>query len=127
MRKKVTKRAKHRCEYCLLPQSVALHKNEVDHIIPTQHGGKTEENNLALSCMRCNRYKGSNVGSFDPITGELTQFFNPRVHKWSDHFIIEKGFIQPLTPEGRVTISIFNINQNERVSERKRLLQSGSY
>lgn len=127
LREKVAKRAKYRCEYCLLPQSVALHKHEVDHIVPSQHGGETKEKNLALSCMRCNRYKGPNVGSFDPDTGELVQFFNPRIHKWDDHFTLEEGFVQPRTPEARVTINIFNINQDERVSERKRLLESGLY
>ncbi len=34
--------------------------------------------NLALACLRCNRHKGPNVGSFDPLTGQLTPFFNPR-------------------------------------------------
>lgn len=70
LRRLVTERAGNRCEYCLLPQSVALHKHEPDHIVPTQHGGETDESNLALACMRCNRYKGSNVGSFDPLTEE---------------------------------------------------------
>ena len=82
LREQVAKCAGYRCEYCLLPQSVALHKHEVDHIVPTQHGGETKESNLALSCMRCNRYKGPNVGSFDPKTGKLVPFFNPRTHNW---------------------------------------------
>jgi hypothetical protein len=40
LRRLVTERAGNRCEYCLLPQSVALHKHEPDHIIPNQHGEK---------------------------------------------------------------------------------------
>lgn len=43
LRQQVTKRAGYRYEYCLLPQSVALHKHEVDHIVPTQHGGETKK------------------------------------------------------------------------------------
>jgi hypothetical protein len=35
----VASRADNRCEYCLLPQSMSLHKHEPDHILPRQHGG----------------------------------------------------------------------------------------
>ncbi len=107
LRQMVAKRAKYCCEYCLFPQSIALHKHEIDHIIPTQHGGETIESNLALSCMRCNRYKGPNVGSFDLETGKLMPFFNPRIDNWKDHFILEGAVIQPLTAEARVTIKFF--------------------
>ena len=58
LRQLVADRAAHRCEYCLLPQAVALHQHEPDHIVPRQHGGETHENNLALACLCCNRYKG---------------------------------------------------------------------
>jgi len=50
---------------------MAAHRHEPDHIIPIQHGGEATEDNLALAWMRCNRYKGPNVGSFDPETGAL--------------------------------------------------------
>ncbi|MGE0683500.1 MAG: HNH endonuclease [Candidatus Binatia bacterium] len=30
--------------------------------MPRRHGGETHERNLALACLRCNRYKGPNVG-----------------------------------------------------------------
>ncbi len=80
LRELVRKRANYCCEYCLMPETAALHKHEPDHIIPRQHGGKTEAANLAFACMRCNRYKGPNIGSFDEQTGDLTPFFNPRVH-----------------------------------------------
>lgn len=42
LRQVVAERAAYRCEYCLFPQSAALHKYEVDHIVPNQHGGETE-------------------------------------------------------------------------------------
>ena len=32
MRRRVAERAGHRCEYCLLPQKVAFHQHEPDHI-----------------------------------------------------------------------------------------------
>lgn len=91
LRRLVAERAGHRCEYCLLPESVALHKHEADHIVPVQHGGKTNESNLALACLRCNRYKGPNIGSVDPLTGNLVALFNPRIHHWEDHFELKKS------------------------------------
>jgi hypothetical protein len=109
------------CECCLLPQSAAFHRHEPDHIVPQQHGGVTEESNLALACMRCNRYKGPNVGSIDPITNRLVPFFNPRIDEWEDHFELEGGIIHPLTHEGRVTVKILRLNDEERVIERLRL------
>jgi HNH endonuclease len=102
----VRERAKGRCEYCLMPQSASAFEHEPDHIIPIQHGGKTEGENLALACLRCNRRKGPNVGSFDPDSGALVGFFNPRTQAWQDHFRLEGAIILPLTPEGRVTGSV---------------------
>lgn len=48
-RQRVAERADHRCEYCLLPQAVALYQHEPDHIVSHQHGGETLENNLTLA------------------------------------------------------------------------------
>lgn len=123
----VVDRADRRCEYCLMPEWVAAHRHEPDHIVPRQHGGATEADNLALSCMRCNRRKGPNVGSFDPQTGKLTPFFNPRQQRWNHHFELVGPLIQPLTPEGRVTVKILGVNDDTRVAERRLLIQAGLY
>ena len=98
---------------------------EPDHIVPRQHGGLTEADNLALSCMRCNRRKGPNVGSFDPETGILTPFFNPRTQQWHHPFELAGSLVQPLTPAGRVTAKILGVNDEERVAEREMLIQAG--
>ena len=127
LRRLVVERASACCEYCLLPQSVALHKHEPDHIVPRQHGGQTVESNLALACMRCNRHKGSNVGSYDPVTGGLVPLFSPRVQNWVDHFRLDGATIRPLTPEGRVTVRVLCLNEEHRVMERKRLMAAGVY
>ena len=66
LRQLVAQRAGFRCEYCLLPETAALHKHEPDHIVSRQHGGATEANNLALAYLCCNRFKGPNIGPFDP-------------------------------------------------------------
>lgn len=123
----VTQRAGWRCEYCLLPEAVSLHRHEPDHIIPRQHGGRSVADNLALACLRCNRHKGPNVGSFDPLTGELTAFFNPRQQRWDEHFRLEMAEIVPLTPEARVTVRILRLNDADRVVERQALQNAGLY
>ena len=123
----VTQRADWRCEYCLLPEAVSLHRHEPDHIIPRQHGGRSVADNLAYACLRCNRHKGPNVGSFDPLTGELTAFFNPRQQRWDEHFRLEMAEIVPLTPEARVTVRILRLNDADRVAERQALQNAGLY
>ena len=127
LRTLLIERAENRCEYCLLPQSLALHKHEPDHIVPVQHGGVSDAENLALSCMRCNRFKGPNVGSFDTETGNLVPFFNPGKQQWDDHFLFENGVIVPLTQEGRVTVRILRLNDEDRVTERRAMIEAGLF
>ncbi len=127
MRQAVAERAAYRCEYGGLPQKFALHAHEPDHIVPHQHGGESQLQNLAWACLRCNRYKGPNVGSFDPETGRLVPFFNPRTQAWAVHFAWEGATIQPLTSEGRVTVTILRLNDADRIAERQRLLAAGLY
>jgi hypothetical protein len=122
LRKLVLERAGGRYEYCLMPQSASALPHEPDHIIPLQHDGKTDADNLALACFRCNRHKGPNLGSLDPETGELTPFYNPRVHVWREHFRLDGALIKPLTPQARVTVKIFRLNDERRVEERERFI-----
>ena len=127
LRQLVVERAHGCCEFCLVPQAAGVYRHEPDHIVPVQHDGKTESNNLALACIRCNRRKGPNVGSFDPETGKLVPFFNPRQEVWQEHFRLEGAVIQPLTPQGRVTVKILRLNDANRVAERERLIAEGWY
>lgn len=122
LRRLVFERAQGRCEYCRLPQVAAGHKHEPDHIIPKQHDGETSADNLALACLRCNRHKGYNVGSFDPESGALVAFYNPRIHVWAEHFELDGPLIRPLTPHGRVTVKMLRLNDPARVEERQRLI-----
>ena len=122
LRRLVEKRASHRCEYCLLPDSLSLLSHEIDHVIVEKHRGKTVDGNLALTCWRCNRHKGSDLGSFDPETEEFAFLFNPRVQDWAEHFAFQdNGQIWGLTPEGRTTVLLLQINSSERVAERQKL------
>jgi len=78
LRSLVRERAGNRCEYCRVHQDQdAFFTFPVDHIIALQHGGKTESDNLCLSCYRCNSHKGPNIASIDPETGDLVRLFHP--------------------------------------------------
>lgn len=127
LRRFVAKRAGHRCEYCLLPEWAAIHRHEPDHIIAIQHGGTSEEANLALACMRCNRYKGSNLASIDSITKEIVRLFNPRTDVWTEHFELRGAEISPLTSIGRVTVKFLRFNDENRLRERELLIKKGLF
>ena len=81
LRRVVTQRAGDECEYCRFPQTASLFTFEMEHIIAEKHDGITVVENLALSCPCCNRFKGTDLGSIDPETRQLTPFFNPRVQE----------------------------------------------
>lgn len=127
LRQIVQERAGGRCEYCLYRQEMSFLAFEVEHIIAEKHGGATTADNLALACPYCNRFKGTDLGSLDPETGQLTPFFNPRTQRWDDHFRLDAARIVPLTPEGRVTVAILQLNHPDRIMERQRLIQAGKY
>ena len=76
MHDEVRDRAGDCCEYCALPQSKSSARFCLDHIIARQHGGPTSLGNLALCCLRCNKFKGPNIAGIDPQTGALTPLFN---------------------------------------------------
>ena len=86
LRREIRTRAGGRCEYCLIFEALLLAGCEVDHIISRKHGGLTELSNLALSCARCNRAKGTDVGSIHPGSGDFIRLFNPRLDHWDEHF-----------------------------------------
>jgi hypothetical protein len=100
---------------------VAFFPHEIDHVIAEKHGGKTKTDNLAFACWRCNRHKGSDLGSFDPETEEFSLLFNPRTQDWSEHFTLQGEQIIGLTPEGRTTIKLLQLNSEERIIERRSL------
>lgn len=89
---------------------------------PCKVGGITDPTNLALARLRCNRYKGPNIGSFDPLTGQLVPLFHPRLQVWDQRFQIFDGDIIPLTAEGRVTVRVLRFNDPDRLTERQRLI-----
>lgn len=120
LRRQVRERASGRCEYCLLTEVQAFFPHEPDHIISHKHGGKTVAENLALACFDCNRFKGSDIASLDPVSGMLTAVFNPRVHRWDEHFQLHHGRIVSLTPIGRATERLLRLNLAHRIEIRRK-------
>ncbi|MBS1787473.1 MAG: HNH endonuclease [Acidobacteria bacterium] len=119
LRRLVEERAWEQCEYCLLSSGVSFYPHEVDHIIAEKHGGLTESDNLAYACARCNRFKGTDLGSFDPATGQFAFLFNPRTQVWGEHFAFESEMIVGLTAEGRTTVKLLQMNSDECLAERR--------
>jgi len=100
---------------------------EMEHIRSEKHGGTTDSENLALSCVRCNQSKGTDIASIDNTTGQLVRFFNPRIDRWSEHFELSGATIEGLTDIGRVTVRLFQFNDAERIDERELLIELGHY
>lgn len=114
-------------KYCLIPDAYRSLSHQVDHIVGVKHGGSSVADNLCYSCIFCNLQKGSDLGSINWQTEELVRFFNPRRDKWSDHFCLDGGVIQPLTNIGEVTARIFEFNNEQRIAERQALIEIGTY
>ena len=113
LRAEVRVRARCRCEYCLVPEAVTLVSHEIDHIVAAKYGGETTAENLALCCTLCNKYKGTDLASIDPETGEMQRLFHPRRDRWLEHFQFRGGRIVQLTPVGRVTARLLQWNRPE--------------
>ena len=118
LRRLVHERAFGACEYCLAPEATALFEHEVDHIVAEKHGGTTTEDNLALACSTCNLHKGSDIGSLDPLTGELVPLFHPRRERWQEVFHLVGAEIVARTAAARATVRLLQLNRPDRVAER---------
>ena len=101
--------------------------HQVDHIVSRKHGGTSDPDNLAYECLRCNAWKGSDVGSIDPETGTLARLFDPRRQRWEDHFELRGAVIEPLTDEGAATTRLLKLNLDKRVTERRLLIAVARY
>jgi hypothetical protein len=125
VRRQVIQRAGNRCEYCHIHQDDSASRHQVDHVIAEKHGGKTTLENLALSCLPCNRRKSSDIGALDPESGLFVRLFDPRHQIWSGHFHFVSTSIMGLTPEARATVEFLQLNSPERLQERAELVRIG--
>jgi hypothetical protein len=116
-RQAVFERAGGMCEYCRLSQATQVATFPVDHILPILAGGKTEPDNLALACPRCNSAKWTHTSASDPESGELIRLFDPRRDNWSDHFqwsATDPMWLEARSAAARATIELLDLNSQHR-------------
>jgi len=122
LREKVTADARRRCGYCQTQEVVVVGvPMEIDHIIPEALGGVTERENLWLACSLCNDHKSDRIYATDPLTGDQVRLYNPRQEVWRDHFRwnIHSDQIVGLSPTGRVTVLVLQLNRPSLVKARQ--------
>ena len=127
LRAAIARRAGGRCEYCLIHDEDAGFSHQLDHIVSRKHGGDSTADNLALSCIACNRFKGADIASMSPSGSTVVRLFHPRLDRWADHFRFDADSIQALTDIGEATVRILRFNSKERVVERSLLRDLGRY
>ena len=121
LKEKIRQQAKFRCGYCLRSELLIGMPMEFEHLVPLALGGQTVEENLWLSCRRCNEFKGIQIQGFDVETGENNPLFNPRTQVWSEHFSwsMDGTEVIGITPIGRVTVNTLNLNEEIIVVTRR--------
>ena len=102
-RREVADRANRQCEYCLISEDDSGFPHQVDHIVSRKHGGVSALENLALSCVLCNRCKGTDIASIDSETGGVTRLLNPPQDRWTDHSRVDR-FGLAYSPDQILTI-----------------------
>ncbi len=117
--------ANDRCDYCQMPRRFDPLPFQVDHIIAKQHGGKTVLENLAWSCLHCNKHKGPNIAGIDPLTGQIVPLFHPRRQRWDRHFVWQGKLLEGRTRVGRATIHVLAMNAADFVEFRSELFDEG--
>jgi HNH endonuclease len=127
LRKLVTERANHCCEYCRTPASYAPGYFEIEHIYPTSKGGLTIEINLTNACDGCNNPKSNKTESIDPATGKLAPLFHPRNDIWHEHFVWSADSLEicGITPVGRATVEALMLNRLPLINLRRALFSIG--
>lgn len=91
----------------------------VEHVTPRSRGGESSLENLAWACPGCNLAKADRVETLDPESGRIVPFFNPRKDVWGDHFRWQGHEIVALTPVGRATLTLLDLNRARRILIRR--------
>lgn len=125
----IAQRAGFLCEYCHTPEDFSPDVFDVEHIISLFEGGSHGDENIALACGGCNNNKHIHSAWIDPSTGLMTPLFHPRKDNWPDHFSWSGDFtlLIGLTPVGRATIDLLQMNRQRLVNLRKALLSYGAH
>lgn len=109
-----------RCGYCRPSSRITGQPLTVEHLVPTARGGTSDEENLWLSCRRCNEFKGAQIEAIDPQTEIIVPLYNPRRQSWREHFAWsgDGTLIVGLTSCGRVTVAALRLNNADIVAAR---------
>ncbi len=114
------------CEYCRVHQNdFDFFTFHVEHIIPRQHGGSDDAENLCLACRECNSAKGTNLTGL--LDGRIIPLFHPRRQVWKRHFRWRGTVLVGKTRTGKVTVQVLNINSPARVIVRQSLRHEGRF
>jgi hypothetical protein len=127
LRDRVREVARFRCGYCRSAEAIVGAPMELDHLIPQSLGGATAEENLWLACSLCNDHKSDRVASLDPLSGQLTRFFDPRRQVWEEHFrwSVSGTHILGITATGRATVAALKLNRAVLVCARQLWIEAG--
>ena len=110
----VRERARGRCQYCLMHESLQGATFHVEHVIPGSKGGESTLENLALACPGCNLHKADKTTASDPLTREQVALFHPLQQRWSEHFRFNGHEMEGLTGIGRATVALLDLNHSRR-------------
>ncbi len=113
--RQVSARAGERCEYCGMHQALQGATFHIEHIVPSSRGGASEAENLALACPGCNLHKSNRVELSDPDSAATVPLFNPRAHRWEEHFRWEGYLVIGQTAIGRAAVFALNLNHPRRL------------
>ncbi|NEQ96240.1 MAG: HNH endonuclease [Cyanothece sp. SIO2G6] len=125
IRQFVINRANGCCEYCVSQEKFSPDPFSIEHILPKSKGGTNIAENLAFSCQGCNGHKHTATQAIDPINGDRTSLFNPRIHQWPEHFAWDQNCSVVLgkTAIGRATVERLRLNRPGVVNLRRVLRQ----
>lgn len=128
-REQIKIRASNSCEYCLSQDKYAPHSFTVDHILAQSLGGTNNLGNLAYCCFLCNRLKTNKKLLLDPNSLEWFPIYNPRIHKWSEHFMWneETVLIIGKTSIGILTINVLKLNREKLIEYRESIIPFGTH
>jgi hypothetical protein len=107
-------RARSRCEYCGMSQSLQGATFHIEHITPITCGGSSDLGNLALACPSCNLHKSDRSHVFDSLSDGQLLLFHPRNDVWEMHFEWQDTELIGLTAIGRATIHALDLNHPRR-------------
>lgn len=115
----IRERARGRCQYCRMHQSIQGASFHIEHVVPSSLGGLSDESNLVLACPSCNLHKSDRIEALDPDTGAFSRLFHPLVDRWEEHFRLDEFRIIGATQVGRATVAALHFNQPRRLKIRE--------